>query len=132
MKQPSLYLLLNNQTAGPYAAPSVKSMWDAGAVNGLTLCCLEGMADWVPLRTYAEDLGVAMVRPFAAPDYSHSPYSAPLREPVIQVAKRGNGCLFAIGLMLTVFGALACLTFIGSILGVPMIIFGLLMVAFFH
>lgn len=56
MKPAALYLQMSGQPIGPYTAPSVSAMWQAGAVNGFTLCMVEGSQQWLPLRTVVEDL----------------------------------------------------------------------------
>jgi hypothetical protein len=122
----NLYLLLNGETAGPYTAASVKVMWESGAVSGLTMCCLENAQQWVPLRTFADDLRISP----APVRVNHQPPPRPGF--VGTIVNLCNATLragfFVGGVTLIVLGAVSCLTFIGAIFGVPMIAFGALFV----
>lgn len=46
---PPLYLLENNQQAGPFQEAQVLGMIQQGRVNAQTMCWSEGMAAWAPL-----------------------------------------------------------------------------------
>ena len=54
--EPSITLMLNNQTYGPYQIKDLLDMWDAGQIAGNALYWHEGRAAYVPLAADIEKL----------------------------------------------------------------------------
>lgn len=74
---------------GPVSAEALAEAWRLGLVGLDSLVWREGLSEWVPLRQFHGELGLASVVPVAPP---LPPMAAP---PTMVPAKKGNGCLIA-------------------------------------
>src|ERR1035438_236944 len=57
------YILLNDETKGPYTIGQLRSMWNSGAITGETLFCQEGYEEWLPLNRLQAELEPSPVLP---------------------------------------------------------------------
>jgi hypothetical protein len=95
---------------GPHTESEMRSLLAQGIINPGTLVWSEGMADWVLLS--ASELAPAAVTPAAAPPR------------VAQAPENLRAWMQFCGIMLILGGALQCLSCIGAIFGVPLILAG--------
>lgn len=56
MKNDPYYLLIRDETQGPFTFYQVRSMWSAGTLTGKTLFSQPGMSEWKPLLDMQEAL----------------------------------------------------------------------------
>ncbi len=82
---------------GPVSAEALLEAYRMGVVGNQSLVWREGLAEWAPLHTFSDELGLAAVTPVAPPP----PAAARVEEAV--PAKKGNGCLIA-GIVIVVGG----------------------------
>lgn len=124
-----IYLLIEDDRQGPFTPEEIAEKIKAGECTPDTLAWKEGMEEWQPLKDVCE-------LPAAPPPVSETTASKPvmaIRERALQrLRKRRHlkglkgGCfLFCVGSVVCLFGFLLCLTGIGAILGVPLIIVGM-------
>ncbi len=121
---------------GPHTDSEMRALIAQGDVTPATLVWSEGMADWIPLSASelapAGTTPVAPVSPAAAsqtfvPPAAASaprPLSGSLRPSTTGVPEGLRGWMQFTGIMIIIGGALNCLSCIGIIFGVPMIIAG--------
>ncbi|AKJ64407.1 DUF5362 family protein [Kiritimatiella glycovorans] len=102
-----------NQPSGPFAPSRIREMIRNGDLNQDTLLWREGMQTWTPLRRTEFSRTAAGATSRTAPAGGARNVPAGLR-----------GWMAFIGIYHVVTGILACLTIIGAIWGVPMIISG--------
>lgn len=50
------YILLGDETKGPYTIGQLRSLWYSGLITAQTLYCQEGFAEWLPLARIITDL----------------------------------------------------------------------------
>lgn len=74
---------------GPVSAEALAEAYRLGQVGQDSLVWREGLSEWVPLRQFRDELGLAGVAPVAPPV---PPMAAPA---AMAPAKKGNGCLIA-------------------------------------
>jgi type IV pilus assembly protein PilA len=74
---------------GPVSAEALAEAYRLGQVGRDSLVWREGLSEWLPLRQFLDELGLAGVAPAAPP---MPPMAAP---PAALPAKKGNGCLIA-------------------------------------
>lgn len=96
---------------GPVSAEALLEAYRRGQVGNDSLVWREGLAEWAPLRSFGDELGLAAVVP-AAPAQAPAPASPPDDAPV----KKNNGCLIAAAVvvggglfLLVVLGILAAI-----------------------
>jgi hypothetical protein len=111
----TLYIYRNGQQGGPYSIDHVSAWLSSGQVQPTDLACYTGGTAWVPLHTLPELSGQHQSgQPMGQPGGGHG----------------GAWPLIIIGAILTTFGALLCVTLIGAIIGIPLLIIGLPMVIY--
>jgi hypothetical protein len=74
----SYYLLLNSEQKGPYTIGQLRAMWRSGAVTSDTQYWEDGLTEWLPVSTLADQLD--------APE----PQSRPLQQ--LYTAPSGRKC----------------------------------------
>ncbi len=100
----SYFILLNDETKGPYTLAQLKAMWNSGAITMETLHCQEGYSQWLPLSVILGELEPATMPPLIQPTASLLSQAAPRQW------RFGWGILWALlaaFLALLVFGLLA-------------------------
>lgn len=73
---------------GPVSAEALAEAWRLGQVGLDSLVWREGLSEWVPLRQFHGELGLANVVPVVPP-------LPPMAAAPVSPAKKGNGCLIA-------------------------------------
>jgi type IV pilus assembly protein PilA len=74
---------------GPVSAEALAEAYRLGQVGQDSLVWREGLSEWLPLRQFLDELGLAAITPVAPP---MPPMAA---QPAVLPAKKGNGCLIA-------------------------------------
>lgn len=74
---------------GPVSAEALAEAYRLGQVGQDSLVWREGLSEWLPLRQFLDELGLAGITPVAPPMPPMAAQSAVLP------AKKGNGCLIA-------------------------------------
>jgi hypothetical protein len=104
-----MYIHRGNQQHGPYGSADVRAWLSSGQILPTDLACYEGSTDWIQVYSLPNMQVPLPMQPQPAPGGS------------------GVGLMIS-GSVLGVLGALLCITIIGAILGIPMMIGGLVMV----
>jgi hypothetical protein len=103
----SVFIYKNDKHYGPYSIDQLKVWVSSGQVQPTDLACYEGGATWVPLSTL---LGMGTYLPAGKPGgYATYPPT-------------WGWSWLIIGLVLGLIGSLLCVTIIGAIIGVPLLI----------
>ena len=106
----NLLIYKNGQQHGPYSVEQLNDWLLSGQVHPSDMACYEGSTVWAPLNTLS-NLGIR------APAFA--PQTAPRSE--------GWGLIIG-GAVIDLIGALLCVTVIGAIVGIPMMIGGTVMI----
>jgi hypothetical protein len=114
----SYYIVQNDETKGPLTIGQLRSMWNAGTVNSDTLYCEEGFDTWLHLRVLAEQLESPSVEKFSGFSPQARFKKGITAHKIKKVEFAGGGA--AVQLV----GLLLCLTLVGAIFGIPLIIIG--------
>ena len=101
----SFFIYKNNQQYGPYSIEQLKAWVSTGQVETTDLACYEGATTWAPLSTL---IVTTQVQPAAFVNYPPS---------------WGWGWI-VVGFIGFFLGALLCVTVIGAIIGIPMVVIG--------
>ena len=112
------HIVQNDETKGPFAIEQLRSMWNTGAINGDTLYCEEGFDTWLHLRVLAEQLESPPVRQFSGFSPQAGFKKSIAMRKIRKVEFAGGGA--AVQLV----GLLLCLTLVGAVFGIPLIIVG--------
>jgi len=91
------YVDQGNNRTGPVTAEALAEAYRQGQVGTDSLVWREGMAEWAPLASHLDELGLDRAHPAIAP-------AAPGTAPGAAPAKNKNGCLIAA--IVLVFGGL--------------------------
>jgi hypothetical protein len=131
------YYAAANDRRGPHSEAEMKDLLARGEITPATLVWSEGMADWVPAS--ATNLIPRLDVDPAAPVSPLAPTASPAppattgyasRAPAYASAGSGTapeglrGWMQFCGIMSIIGGALQCLSCIGALVGIPMIIAG--------
>src|SRR5947209_2809675 len=95
---PAYFIILDDDTKGPYTIRQLRSMWAAGQLTAETLYCEEGYDNWLHLRVLADELEPETPR--------LSPQTEMLlrREAMGLRSNRSRGVYIILGLLLGVLG----------------------------
>lgn len=134
------YYAAANDRRGPHPEAEMKDLLTRGEITPATLVWSEGMADWVPASatSLVPRLDVDPAAPAAAPAAGSAPAPAAMANVAGGYAPRAfsptasggtapeglRGWMQFCGIMSIVGGALQCLSCIGALVGIPMIIAG--------
>lgn len=94
------YVLINDETKGPYTMGQLRGMWNSGAVTAQTLHCQEGYDKWTPLSVILDQLEPTVAPPPLPGKQTQQDYPS-----ASQLKKKGLG--FVVGCIALLFGLLA-------------------------
>lgn len=106
----NLYIYKNNQQHGPYSVEQLNDWLLSGQVHPTDMACYDGSTVWAPLNTLAS-MGIR----------------APAYAPPTTSRSEGWGLIIG-GAVIDLIGVLLCVTVLGAIIGIPMIIGGTAMI----
>jgi hypothetical protein len=118
----SYYIVQNEATKGPYTIGQLRSMWGSGSINGDTLYCEEGYDTWLHMRVLGSELESPQPAPQPAgfsPKQSFDPRMSAGRGHKVKKVEFAGG-----GAAVQLIGFILCLTLVGVIIGIPLIIIG--------
>jgi Superinfection immunity protein/GYF domain 2 len=99
-----LYLHRHGKVEGPFTVGQLRSMWDAGTINGAMSACEEGSEDWNQLEVFEP---MFLPQPARAPGASHTLNAA-------NTARANNRAALAF-LVVLVLGPLLALVATGNV-----------------
>jgi hypothetical protein len=108
----SVFIYKNDKQYGPYSIDQVKGWLSSGQVQPTDLACYKGATTWVPLST------MVGMGPYVSTGQSGGYVTTP---------PSGGWSWAIIGIVLGFIGILLCMTIIGIIIGLPLLIAGIAM-----